>query len=925
MLRRFFVFISVFFCFINLYGQSKEGSLSGILFSVENPDMMDGSDKILSGTVVRLVLGKDTLNTVASDNKFTFSNLPLGKAKLIISHVIYETKVMDVDIKRKTLISVALKEKVNTLNEVKVKATIPMMTRNGDTIKFNAAAVKLLEGDESLEILKQMPGVEISDSGIKIFGQNIAKTYVNSRLIFGRDKMAALENIPAGDVISIRTYEEAVEKDTDERRDPENKKIRVIDIKTKKPILSSTTANALLSYGHDFGQSGKNRYSAGVGANFFSEELMLSASILSNNINRSSNRMRDIISSGALSGYKENSSVSLGLERNWAKKLLMDNISLEAAYRYDKSYSKNGNIQQMVYFPTSDYSSRENSDSSSSRTNSTSQSLSLNLRATKKHFGQINASSQFQKTDSRSVSERSGMISQDESVIYNKSANNNNTDGYRLSQNIGMHSNWKRILLSLSMNYSSSNNDGRGFRIDSLASTGLKKIIESGPVGISNNLGINGRLSYKLHEKGNNNINDNIYVGYNFSHSKESRKRFSTNITDIHEQLVDTLNTYDYSINQDTHDGVLGAYISAGESININFALKCRATGINRDETFPESQNYDKYQTAILPIITFNKKLEGMDNIQLSYNTNSIMPSLEQLRNNLNDQNPYSLIAGNPALKQSYVHSFNLSVYIVNKEFKAFNVDASLQMTNNKIANKTRYFSEDTSLPDWGGYIAVAKSTLTEYKNLNGKISGSLSAGLSLPLQSIKSTFDISTAFMFDKDPSYIQDKLLSTTNLSTNLNLSFYSNFSRSIRVRMYTNLGYNYSDNSSGLDTKMLHLSSNISTELQLFKKVYMNTNYTASLYKDLSADHANTDQHLLNAVVGLKFLKGKFDISLAAYDILNRNTGYDRIVVEDYIRNRWNQSFGRCFSFNLAYKFYKSNSPSRMAPDLDWNNNI
>jgi hypothetical protein len=50
---------------------------------------------------------------------------------------------------------------------------------------------------------------------------------------------------------------------------------------------------------------------------------------------------------------------------------------------------------------------------------------------------------------------------------------------------------------------------------------------------------------------------------------------------------------------------------------------------------------------------------------------------------------------------------------------------------------------------------------------------------------------------------------------------------------------------------------------------------------------------------------------ELSVAAYDVLNRNTGFKTTMTQDYIRNTWTQSFGRYFTFNIAYKFFKSKS--------------
>lgn len=60
-----------------------------------------------------------------------------------------------------------------------------------------------------------------------------------------------------------------------------------------------------------------------------------------------------------------------------------------------------------------------------------------------------------------------------------------------------------------------------------------------------------------------------------------------------------------------------------------------------------------------------------------------------------------------------------------------------------------------------------------------------------------------------------------------------------------------------------------------------------------------------------LGCKILKRRGDISFTAYDILNRNSGYKTSMGSDYIQNTWTRSFGRYFTFNIAYKFNSSKS--------------
>ncbi|MCK9305606.1 MAG: hypothetical protein M0P27_09460, partial [Bacteroidales bacterium] len=230
------------------------------------------------GAAIMLITRQDTLYTVVVNGTFLFENLPLGPARLSLSHLTYEIagkKELEIEIKPRTLVEISTVEKVMPLDMITVEGQVPLISMSGDTLRFNAAAVKLLEGDLALEILRQVPGVEISDSGIKVLGQNVRRTYINSRMIFGTNTMTALSYIPADEVVSINTYEEYENKDSLSRREGDQR-VRVLDIRTKSPMITAVTGHALISYGRDLEPQERNRYGAGITSNFFSEPLLLS-------------------------------------------------------------------------------------------------------------------------------------------------------------------------------------------------------------------------------------------------------------------------------------------------------------------------------------------------------------------------------------------------------------------------------------------------------------------------------------------------------------------------------------------------------------------------------------------------------------------------------------------------------------------------
>jgi len=890
-----------------LHGQQKTGYLEGTLNTRVAGTHGLQSGRGTDGAVIQLAIARDTLYTMAYNGKFYFDKIPTGKGNLTVTHLNYDTATKEVEVSARTLVDITLTEKEHTLNEAQVTARVPLITMVGDTLRINAAAVKLMEGDLALEILKQVPGVEISESGIKVLGRDVARTYVNKRMIFGSNKMTALINLPASEVISIDSYEEYAIADSTLRR-AEDKKQQVLNIRTKTPIVSAVSCHALASFGHDMDWDGRERYGIGATGNFFSESLLMSVNAYSNDINRRSNRMTDLVSTNVTgSGYIRQDYVHLDAEKNWGTNRSSDIVCLSAGYTYNHNNTQSGSTRQYLYLPTSEYSIREYADTSSSEGTNALHNARLGFRMIKQSFGMFSYDGSFQKLNNVSDigCHNSNILDVDE--VAGIMQHHTQENGYRLTQSIRMTKPISKGLHGdFNAKYGYGDTNGEGYRLDSLSSTGLKKIIESGPIGRSTALEIGGKLIYPLIRTQLGSLG----LGYRFSSESSFRKRFATDMTDIVIPLVDSVNTYNYTTNYHTHNGSLNANLRLwGGAMNVQPSLSFQSGATNRSEHFPEEQAYDRRQNALLPSLSLSR-FKTFTRLTISYMTNTELPSIEQWRGQLNNQNPYFLMAGNPELKQSYIHQFSGSYVRTGKNGKNLNISINLAATKHKISERTRYFTQDTPLPEWNYYIAPAQSSLTTYENLDGMITGSMEAGYGQVIPSIQCKLDIASEFRYASIPSYLQNELNTNQGYTPSLRLTLSSNFSRSFRFTLNTRSAYSYYTNTIRPSSKLLNCSGRLTTESRFLKYFVFNTYYDMQYYRRLTDQRTNT-VHVLNAVLGVKLLKGNMEMSLAAFDLLNAGTRFNTVVRTDYILNSWSESSGRYFTINVGYKFYQSKS--------------
>lgn len=119
-----------------------------------------------------------------------------------------------------------------------VEGRARLVSQRGDTLVYNATALRTMEGDEAFRLLEQLPGVEVDEGGsVTIQGEKLARIYVNGRTIFGESPAAALNTLLAGDVAKLEVYDEATDDEIRQNRRFAEKQ-KVMNIRTKRDFKS---------------------------------------------------------------------------------------------------------------------------------------------------------------------------------------------------------------------------------------------------------------------------------------------------------------------------------------------------------------------------------------------------------------------------------------------------------------------------------------------------------------------------------------------------------------------------------------------------------------------------------------------------------------------------------------------------------------
>ncbi len=141
------------------------------------------------------------------------------------------------------------KRSVTDLGEVVVKATKIKMYNKGDTIVYNADAFKLPDGSMLDALIRQLPGVTMSDDGqIRVNGRLVDELLLQERSFMRGNKNILMKNLPYYTVKTVKAYEKQSDKSQALGSDVEPRRF-VMDVNLKDEYSRGYIANMEAAYG----------------------------------------------------------------------------------------------------------------------------------------------------------------------------------------------------------------------------------------------------------------------------------------------------------------------------------------------------------------------------------------------------------------------------------------------------------------------------------------------------------------------------------------------------------------------------------------------------------------------------------------------------------------------------------------------------
>ena len=819
-----------------------------------------------------------------------------------------------------------------------------------DTVEFNASSYRVGANAMLKDLIKRMPGMEITADGkVKFNGEEIDKITIGGRTFFFGDQSAALNNLPASVVDKVRVIDKQ-SKDTRATGVEDGTKEKVLDVALKKEYQEGWFGNAGLLGGSTLGKKDDDPlrsnpgvlYNANLLASGYTEKDQLTLIANTQNISEG-NEMHFVIidddeevartSPGGLTKVAQ-----IGLNANTSR---IKDVETTVSGNYKYGDKENGSRSYRTTYQ--DGGDLETVTDESSRQYTYSSSVKAELEKEKgKVWFYFQPSFRYNKTDNYNYG--TSEITRQGAVVNSSESNTHSISEKKdagFDGNITFKELWGKKERSIRVNASASFRDSNGNSDESsvFATTGGKdtrvmKYVSDGDnayvaagIRYTEPLGSKWLVSAMVdyyYSRRNNNRDAFDAAGRNDYYSSKSR---------TNNKMQESELTLQYKFGEDSWFTLGGRLIGM---MNENIS---RSFGVD-DVTGKGEWNW-----YVTPTMRF-RHTKGNDRFSAYASGYSRRPAASYVMPVMNIANPSRPFIGNIYLKPGVQTYFDVEWRRSNKEkYKTLSVYFYGRVMVNPINNAMWYDNSgilysvpvNSKKPDY--YL----SGITHYtfpldskKIWSLRLSGGLFYNFSSSYQTgsvlpglDKDSFDYS-AFMADFWGDASGDRFYSGKS-------GFTENKLRSLEPYAALSLKLNQDCYSIVLDANTSGSIADYSLYKDFSSKIWdhsigLTASYTAKHDWDFEseisynfysgyAEGYGKSEWQWNAEISKSI--GAFNLSLKVHDILNQTNYLNRTIKANYKEDSYNMIIGRYVMFGVKWNFGKMNAThSQRAQNAAWN---
>ena len=926
---------------VSIASFAQERLVSGAIIDRDTKDPVEQVTVQLLKTDSTYVMG-----AISNEKGLFHLNAPEnGKYLLKITSVGYKPTVKRVVIeqdKNLALGNVVVGADAIMLKGAVVTAMAQKVTLKEDTFVYNSAAYRTPEGSVVEELVKRLPGAEVSDDGtIKINGKEVKKILVDGKEFMTGDTKTALKNLPTSIIDKIKAYDEKSDLSKVTGID-DGEEQTVLDFNVKKGMNKGLMSNI------DLGIGNKDRYSArGMGGYFNSNNRFM----LFGNANNTSDR--GFGGGGPRRGFGGGNGLN-------ASKMLAANYNYEEKNKFKFNTSLRWNHSD------GDVWSRRSSENFMGSSSSFSNSLNQNFSRSDSWNGNIRLewmpdtmtnilfrpSISWTTNDSRStgisasynqnpyqysddplsdeaiekMNEDDAVVNTQRSVSLNNSKNNNISGMLQLNRKL----NNKGRNVTLRMDAKYTDKDSKSISLQNAhlylvqTAAGLDSTYQTNRYNLtpSKDYSYSAQATYSEPLWKATFLQLSYKFTYSYSKSDRSTYDFSKYSFDginpeygawgnylgrldggLGDYRDDKLSRYSEYRNY-THDiQVMMRFVRQKYNLNFGVMIQPQRSKFIQDY---QGKYVDTVRTVtnVSPTLDFRYRFSKMSNLRVNYRGTTSQPSISQLLDITDNSDPLNISKGNPGLKPSFTQNFRLFYNnFVQNHNKGVMTFINFSTTNNSISNKVTY-DEKT-----GGRI-------TRPENINGNwnVMGAFMFNCSIDSAGVWN-INTDTNLGYNHYVSYLsldksQDSQKNTTQNTTwneRLSLSYRNDW---LELSLDGTLAYNHAKNklqpNSNLDT--WQFSYGPSMTLTAPWGTSLNTSLSCSSRRGYSDASMNTDEFVWNAQLSQGFLKGKpLTVMLQFYDLLHQQSTFSRAISSV---SRTDTEYNAINSYAMLHVVYRMN---------------
>jgi Outer membrane protein beta-barrel family/Carboxypeptidase regulatory-like domain len=906
-------------CFVFAAQAQKTGSIKGILLDTI-------AQQPVAAATITLLKKKDsslvTFTMTSNKGNFELTGITPGEYRLLVTHVKYHpvSKMITLTASEPDihLPAILLQDLSRTLDEVVVNAESPPVTLVGDTVQYNAGSFKTIPNASVEQLLKKMPGIQVSKDGtVKAQGQQVKRILVDGKEFFGNDPKMATKNLPADAVDKVQVYDKLSDAAQLTGFDDGNSE-KTINLKLKQDKKKGWFGKVTAGGGTN------NRYDGKFNINSFKGARQLSAIGMANNTNAEGFSFMDMMSfSGELSRMKQGgmasftsandvgSSLMDGSSSNGIKtvggvgvnynNLLGKKVDFTSNYFFNHyNPQQESDVQRQYFLPDSSYYYQQHTNSNNVN-NTHRANLSADIQLDSTQSLKITSSIGYQENRSSSQSNYKTLSENQQPANEGFSDNRSSGKGSNISNDILYRKRFNRKgrTFSLGLQTSFNNTESNGSLLSVNHFYNRKPAVDS---------------IYQQNTIAGDMKSYNLRAVYTEPLFKRSLLEFSLGRSNTQSTADKT--TYDYNPGTGKfdrlHPDLTNDFENTYGYTNAGFRLRTKqkkfslAAGINWQQASLEGNIMAGKKDSLirktfdnlLPSLRFRYDFTRYRNLSINYTAITNQPNMSQLQPVPDITDPLNIREGNPFLKPEFTHLAQLNFMAVdpfrNKNLFAF---FTLQETQQKIV--------DYDVVDSLGIKHTRPVNVNGVYNVTGNIN------LSLPLRILPGTINISSNVGYSKTKQFINTAANNIRTFTLGPAVRFDLNPSDKINISFSGSFNYYKTDYSLQASLNTGYFSQQYEGEVnwQLPASFYFSSNFTYTI-NSRRANGFNTRVPLWNASFSRQFLRfNRGELKLSAFDLLNENVGISRSTNQNYIEDNRTRNLQRFFQLSFTYNLSKN----------------